>query len=95
VRFAYRSDNFSKPRLNQPKPCQDDSSQARESHLRRGFGWFNRGFEKLSERYANLTRRLVAAVAVVLVIYVALIGVAGWSSGKRQRASFQNRIKDT
>jgi multidrug efflux pump subunit AcrB len=42
-----------------------------------GFGWFNRGFEKLSDGYGNLTRRLVAGVAIVLAIYVALIGVAG------------------
>src|SRR5262245_1472317 len=42
-----------------------------------GFGWFNRGFEKLSDGYGNLTRRLVAGAAIVLAIYVALIGVAG------------------
>src|SRR5215469_13261973 len=42
-----------------------------------GFGWFNRGFEKLSDGYGSLTRRLVAGVAIVLAIYVALIGVAG------------------
>jgi len=42
-----------------------------------GFGWFNSGFERMSNGYGNLTRRLVRGVAVVLVIYVALVGVAG------------------
>src|SRR5215467_5965837 len=45
--------------------------------LHAGFGWFNSGFDRLSNGYGNLTRRLVAGVAIVLVIYVALIGVAG------------------
>src|SRR5262249_25130891 len=38
---------------------------------------FNSGFERLSEGYGNLTRRLVAGAAIVLAIYVALVGVAG------------------
>src|SRR6266404_4259077 len=42
-----------------------------------GFGWFNSGFERLSNGYGNLTRRLVRGVAIVLLIYVALVGVAG------------------
>src|SRR5207247_9541085 len=45
--------------------------------LHTGFGWFNSGFERLSNGYGNLTRRLVRGVAIVLVIYVALVGVAG------------------
>src|SRR6202021_1652748 len=45
--------------------------------LRTGFGWFNRGFERLSNGYGDLTGRLVRGVAIVLVIYVALVGVAG------------------
>src|SRR3984957_6775536 len=45
--------------------------------LRTGFGWFNRGFERLSNGYGVLTGRLVRGVAIVLVIYVALVGVAG------------------
>src|SRR5215467_11736891 len=54
------------------------SSRGLVSHLfDLGFAWFNRGFEKLSDGYGNLTRRLVAGVAIVLAIYVALIGVAG------------------
>jgi hydrophobe/amphiphile efflux-1 (HAE1) family protein/NodT family efflux transporter outer membrane factor (OMF) lipoprotein len=52
--------------------------------LHSGFGWFNRGFESMSNGYGNLTRRLVAGVAVVLTIYVALIGVAGLEFSRAQ-----------
>src|SRR6516225_8616400 len=38
---------------------------------------FNRGFEQLSFGYGSLTRRLVRAGAIVLVVYVGLIGIAG------------------
>ena len=41
------------------------------------FDRFNRGFERLSFGYGNLTRRLVRAVTIVLVAYAGLIGVAG------------------
>jgi hydrophobe/amphiphile efflux-1 (HAE1) family protein/NodT family efflux transporter outer membrane factor (OMF) lipoprotein len=54
------------------------SSRGLVSHLfDLAFGWFNRAFEKLSDGYGNLTRRLVAGVPIVLAIYVALIGIAG------------------
>ena len=42
-----------------------------------GFDRFNRGFDWASSSYGGLTRRLVRGTAVVLVIYVGLIGVAG------------------
>src|SRR5499425_1859225 len=61
------------------------SSRGLVSHLfDLGFAWFNRDFEKLSDGYGNLTRRLVAGVAIVLVIYVALIGVAGLEFSRAQ-----------
>src|SRR5262250_1552915 len=61
------------------------SSRGLVSHLfDLGFGWFNRAFEKLSDGYGNLTRRLVAGVAIVLAIYVALIGVAGLEFSRAQ-----------
>jgi hydrophobe/amphiphile efflux-1 (HAE1) family protein len=41
------------------------------------FGRFNRGFERLSSGYGNLTRRLVRGAVIVLVVYAGLIGVAG------------------
>jgi hydrophobe/amphiphile efflux-1 (HAE1) family protein len=44
--------------------------------LRAGFDQFNFGFDKLSSVYGIVTGRLVRTVALVLVIYVGLIGVA-------------------
>ncbi|GAB5096790.1 MULTISPECIES: multidrug efflux RND transporter permease subunit [unclassified Caballeronia] len=40
-----------------------------------GFARFNRGFERLSFGYGNVTRRLVRGLTVVLAVYVALIGL--------------------
>ena len=45
--------------------------------LHGAFGYFNRGFERMSDGYGALTRRLVRALAVVVVVYVGLIGTAG------------------
>ncbi|MCW4463026.1 efflux RND transporter permease subunit [Sphingomonas sp. BT-65] len=39
---------------------------------------FNEGFSWLSEKYGKLTSRLVRMLAIVGVVYVALILVAGW-----------------
>jgi len=44
--------------------------------ISKAFGLFNRGFEGLSTSYGRLTARLVRSLAVVLVLYGALIGVA-------------------
>src|SRR5499427_1900299 len=45
--------------------------------LSKAFDRFNRGFERLSFGYGSLTRRLVRGGAMVLVVYVGLIGIAG------------------
>jgi hydrophobe/amphiphile efflux-1 (HAE1) family protein len=45
--------------------------------LDRNFGRFNRGFDRVSTGYGKLTRRLVRAASVVLVIYVGLIAATG------------------
>ena len=45
--------------------------------VRAVFARFNGGFERLSNAYGALTRRLVRGLAFVVVIYVALIGAAG------------------
>ena len=42
------------------------------------FARFNRGFEWMSDTYGALTRRLVRGLAVVLAVYIALIGAAGF-----------------
>src|SRR5262249_22527362 len=44
--------------------------------LYRAFDRFNRGFDRLSFGYGNLTRRLVRGTIIVLVVYAGLIGVA-------------------
>ncbi len=44
--------------------------------ISKGFGLFNHGFETLSASYGRLTARLVRTLAVVLVLYVGLIGLA-------------------
>jgi hydrophobe/amphiphile efflux-1 (HAE1) family protein len=46
--------------------------------LQAAFDRFNFGFNWLSTSYGRLTRRLVQVTGVVLVAYVALIGVAGF-----------------
>jgi hydrophobe/amphiphile efflux-1 (HAE1) family protein len=45
--------------------------------LHGAFDRFNRGFDRLSFGYGNVTRRLVRATGIVLVMYAGLIGVAG------------------
>jgi hydrophobe/amphiphile efflux-1 (HAE1) family protein len=40
------------------------------------FGYFNRGFERMSDLYGALTSRLVRALAVVVVAYLGLLGTA-------------------
>jgi hydrophobe/amphiphile efflux-1 (HAE1) family protein len=47
-----------------------------------GFDRFNRGFDRLSRGYGQLTRRLVRGLAVVVVVYVGLIAVAGFQLGR-------------
>jgi hydrophobe/amphiphile efflux-1 (HAE1) family protein len=45
--------------------------------LNAGFDRFNHLFDRISVGYGNVTRRLVRALGVVLVLYVVLIAVAG------------------
>ncbi len=62
--------------LHAHDPHQADHTMLAGRLLRTGFRRFNRGFERLSDAYGTLTRRLVRALAVVVMIYVALIGTA-------------------
>ncbi|WP_291832234.1 efflux RND transporter permease subunit [Brevundimonas sp.] len=39
---------------------------------------FNEGFDWLSDKYGRLTARLVRTVGIVLIVYVALLGLTGW-----------------
>ena len=45
--------------------------------MRAFFDWFNAFFDRLSERYGSLTARLVRVGLASLIVYAALIGVAG------------------
>jgi hydrophobe/amphiphile efflux-1 (HAE1) family protein len=63
--------------LHAHDPHQAVSGNLAGRALRGAFGAFNRGFEKMSDAYGALTGRLVRALAVVVVVYVALIGIAG------------------
>src|SRR5215470_9265637 len=58
---------------------EHDLSRARLARrlLHGAFDRFNRGFDRLSFGYGNLTRRLVRAAMIVLLVYAGLIGVAG------------------
>ena len=47
-----------------------------------GFNRFNRGFDWLSNAYARLTQRLVRTLAMIVAIYVALIGAAAVEFGQ-------------
>jgi len=73
---------------------QSVSSSARWSTSSHGFGWFNGGFERLSKGMES-DPPAGARVAIVLVIYVALVGVAGLESGERRQVSFRSRTRGT
>ncbi|WP_233839224.1 efflux RND transporter permease subunit [Paraburkholderia sp. ZP32-5] len=45
--------------------------------LDRQFGRFNRGFDRVSSGYGNLTRRLVRASSMVVLVYIGLIAATG------------------
>ena len=49
--------------------------------VQRAADGFNRGFDWLSDRYGRVTARAVRTIGIVLVLYVVLIGIAGWRFG--------------
>ena len=68
------------------RPHQTEHARPGASILRRAMAWFfaafNRGFERLSAAYGRLTARLIRGALAMLVVYAALIGVAGWQFGR-------------
>src|SRR5580698_8422302 len=62
--------------------AHEPGHKPRTSGIRRlvqaGFDRFNFGFEWLSTSYGRLTQRLVQITGLVLVVYAALIGIAGF-----------------
>src|SRR5579864_1249375 len=65
-------------------PDQGTSRTLAQRLFHGAFERFNRGFERLSNGYGNVTRRLVRGTAIVLVVYVGLIGLAGWEFSRSQ-----------
>ena len=54
---------------------RDHTSRIGGRLLERAFSQFNLGFDSISARYGRLTARLVRATMIVMLVYVALIGV--------------------
>jgi len=52
------------------------------SLLKTGFGYFNRGFEWLSNSYGRMTARFVRATAVIGIVYLCLIGLTGFQMSR-------------
>src|SRR5690348_17777883 len=62
--------------FNDHNPDQATSPTLAQRLFHGAFERFNRGFERLSNGYGNVTRRLVQGTTIVLVVYVGLIGLA-------------------
>jgi hydrophobe/amphiphile efflux-1 (HAE1) family protein len=62
------------------KPYHPDHAEPRGvfAPVQRAANAFNRGFDWLSDRYGRLTARTVRLIGVILIAYVALLGLAAW-----------------
>ena len=64
------------------RPHEDKRPPASWNFIARGWdtftGYFNRGFDRLSHGYARLADFVIRHSVVMLLLYVALIGSAGW-----------------
>ena len=53
---------------------------AKEHHDKRGFfGWFNRRFSRLTDRYTALSKGLVRRAGLLMLIYVGIVALLGFS----------------
>ena len=67
-----------KPHQHEPPPAKGVLGVA--AHPFKAFGrGFNRSFEWLGDRYSAMTRRVLRIIALMLLIYVGLIVLTGWS----------------
>ncbi|HYB10336.1 MAG TPA: multidrug efflux RND transporter permease subunit [Alphaproteobacteria bacterium] len=68
------------------KPHQEHGSERKPSLIARPFLAFFRGFnfafDKLSQGYASLTRKLLRVAALMLIVYLGLIALTGWQFGR-------------
>src|SRR5208282_5415119 len=68
--------------LFKPHQAQVLKPRLIERSFRAFFRGFNFAFDKLSQGYAGLTRRLVRIAALILVVYLGLIALTGWQFGR-------------
>src|SRR5689334_16050058 len=59
-------------------PSEQGVPSGRFAFLNRWAGGFNRGFDRLSDRYGRFTARAVRTLGLVGVAYLLLIALAGW-----------------
>ena len=64
--------------LFKPHMEEHDAPHGFFAPVQRAANGFNRGFDWLSERYARLTARTVHLIAIILIVYVALLGLVAW-----------------
>ena len=64
--------------LFKPHMDEHDHPHGFFAPVQRAANGFNRGFDWLSDRYGRVTARAVRMIAIVLVVYVCLLGLAGW-----------------
>ena len=64
--------------LFKPHQAEHDEPHGFFAPVQRAANGFNRGFDWLSDRYGRLTARTVRLIGIILVIYVCLLGLAGW-----------------
>lgn len=61
-----------------PRSHNQEVSRSLMAYPARFARGFNRGFTRMGERFGRFTRRAMRALAIVAVVYVCLIGLAGW-----------------
>jgi HAE1 family hydrophobic/amphiphilic exporter-1 len=59
-------------------PSEEAAPAGRFAFLNRWAGSFNRGFDRLSDRYGRFTARAVRTLGVIGIAYLLLIALAGW-----------------
>jgi hydrophobe/amphiphile efflux-1 (HAE1) family protein len=59
-------------------PAKEGEPAGRFAFVSRAAGRFNRGFDRLSDRYGRFTARAVRTLGLVGIAYVLLIALAGW-----------------
>ncbi len=64
--------------LLKPYEAHHDKPRGWSAPVQRAANGFNRGFDWLSDRYGRLTARTVRLIGIILVCYVALLGLAAW-----------------